>query len=244
MKKKILLLALMLLTLSGCAEANGHDTLNKVDKGLVWQEAREKPFGKYDYGKLDEKNFNSLLKEKFKVEIPAYYKDVKINFEKEFVTEQVKLDHSEYFLASEGETLHLRIVSQYNKGDEAVLYTTTKFEYLFDREKKRATLRNQSITMQNTSEDGKFPKEDIDQLILTMGQAINAQRLESKLEEFNKLEEKEEGKIKNKVLVIYDNSDMAREKNELQKVVSVKYGSEGVLREIYFFIVDVIDEEV
>ncbi|WP_429951123.1 hypothetical protein [Enterococcus sp. AZ101] len=242
MKKKILLLALTLLTLSGCAEANGHDTLNKLDKDLVWQEAREKPFGKYDYGKLNEKKFNSLLKEKFKVEIPTYYKDVKINFEKEFVTEQVKLDHSEYFLASEGETLHLRVVSQYNKGEEAVLYTTTKFEYLFDREKKRATLRNQSITIQNTAEDGKFPKENIDQLILNMGQAINAQRLDSKLEEFNNLKEK--GKIKNQVLVIYDNSDMAREKNELQKVVSVKYGSEGVLREIYFFIVDVIDEEV
>lgn len=244
MKKKILLLALTLLTLSGCAEANGHDTLNKVDKDLVWQEAREKPFGKYDYGKLDEKKFNSLLKEKFKVEIPVYYKDVKNNFEKEFVTDQVMLDYTEYFLASEGKTLSLRIVSQYKKGEEVVLYTTTKFEYLFDQEKKRATLRNQSITIQNTSEDGKFPKEDTDQLILNMGQAINAQLLDSKLEEFNNLKEKEKGEIKNQVFVIYDNSDIAREKNELQKVVSVKYGSKGVLREIYFFIVDVIDEEV
>ncbi|MEI5990112.1 hypothetical protein A5881_001605 [Enterococcus termitis] len=243
MKKKLLFLLFALIALSGCIKANGHTTLNALDKPLFWQEKREKPFGKHDYGKLDEQKFNKLLKEKFEVSLPEYYKDMTITFDKNFVTEEIYADQPDYFIAAQGETLYLKIVSQYKEEQELVLYTTMEFEYVFNRENEQVTLKNQSVVINDTSKEGKLLNDTFDQLITGIGQVTNIKQINKKLEEFHTLAKKEKDNLSNQIIVLYDDSSVAKERNELQKVLSVQYNPEGILKNIYFYIVDVIDEE-
>lgn len=243
MRKRLLFLLFVLFALSGCAGSNGHTTLNALDKPLAWQDEREKPFGQYDFGKLDEQEFNKLLKEKFKVSLPEYYKDMTITLKKIFVKDQVNLDQVEYFIEAQGEILHLRIINEYKKEQELVFYTSANFEYVFDREQKQVTLKKQSIIVNDATKDGTFPKEDFNQLILNMGHVLNIKGLNKKLDDFNIFTEKEKDKLGDQILFIYDDSIIAKEKNELQKAISVEYNQLGVMRNIYFHIIDAIDEE-
>ncbi|MBM7687469.1 hypothetical protein BCR24_07510 [Enterococcus ureilyticus] len=243
MKKKILFLLFTLIAVSGCSKANGHTTLNALDKPLAWQEKREKPFGKYDYGMLDEQKFNKLLKEKFEVSLPKYYKDMTITFTKNFVTEEVYAEQPDYFITAQGETLYLKIVSQYKETQELVLYTTMEFEYVFDRENGQVTLKNQSVMINDASKEGKLLNNTFDQLITDMGQVTNIKHINKKLEEFHTLTKKEKDNLSNQIIVLYDDSAVGKERNELQKVLSVQYNPEGILKNTYFYIVDVIDEE-
>lgn len=243
MRKRLLFLLFVLIALSGCAEPNGHKTLNALNQPLAWQGEREKPFGQYDFGKLDEQEFNKLLKEKFKVSLPEYYNDVTITLMKNLVKDQVSLDQAEYFIEAQGETLNLRIINQYKKEKELVFYTVANFDYLFDREQKQVTLKNQSIIVNDATKDGTFVKDDFNQLILGMGNVLNIRSLGKRLEDFNTLIEKEKDNLGNQVLFLYDDSITMKERNELQKVISVEYNQLGVMRNIYFRIIDAIDEE-
>lgn len=243
MRKKILFLLFALFALSGCTQSNGHTTLNALDKPLAWQEEREKPFGHYNFGKLDEKKFNNLLKEKLKISLPEYYKDLTITFTNNFVKDQVRLDQSEYYIQAQGETLELRIVKEYKKEQELIFYTVVKLEYEFDQNQKQATLKNQSIIVNDASKEGTFGKEEFNQLINDMGQVMNILAAKKELEEFNAFTEQKKDNLGGQLLFIHDDSVASKEKNELQKAISVEYNQEGIMRNIYFYIIDAIDEE-
>lgn len=243
MRKRLLFLLFVLFALSGCAASNGHATLNALDKPLAWQEEREKPFGRYDFGKLDEKKFNDLLKEKFKISLPEYYKDLTITFTKNLVKNQVSLDQTDYFILAQGETLGLRIVNEYKKDQELALYTVVELEYEFDKDQNQVTLKKQTIIVNDATTKGTFPKEEFNQLIKDMGQVMNITGIKKELNEFNTLTEKEKNKLGGQLVFIHDDSVISKEKNELQKAISVEYNQEGVMRNIYFYIIDAIDEE-
>ncbi|WP_086314548.1 hypothetical protein A5821_002128 [Enterococcus sp. 7F3_DIV0205] len=242
-KLKMVLFVLLILMLSGCTASNGHDILNAKDKPLTWQGEKEKPFGKFEYRKLDEKEVKKLLKEKFSVELPSYYKDIQIVFDKHFVTANTHLAPTEYSITTDGESLYFRGINKYYQQDELKIFTYIDFDYQFDQKKKLVTLKNQTLTISNPSKERQLPKNDLDETIKDVSSLINIS-LGKNLDDLHALMKKDKGKLKGSVLQVYENIEAAKDANELQKSIAVELDNEEHINQLYFYITDVIDENI
>lgn len=244
MKKMVRIVStfLLLLALSGCAASNGHDTLNAKDKPLTWQEKKEKPFGKFEYRKLDEAEAKKLLTDKFLVELPQYYEDINIVFNKHFETEASKLEPIEYSITTNGENLYFRAINRYSQNEELKIFTYIDFEYQFDREKKQATLKNQTIMIANPTQEGQFPKNDFEETVKDLSSLVNI-NIGKNLEDLQTLRDKEKGKLGGAVLQVYENTKDAKAANELQKSIAVELNEQEHIIQTFFYITDTIDED-
>lgn len=242
MKNKSFLSLLMIIfcviSIVGCSQKK--PKVKVEHQQLTWHEAREKPFGMFDYPKVTEKEGLDLLKNKFNVKVPKLIQQVKELLKDEVAVEGMLLGDPEYTLYATGDELKARAYYSLNEGTELIVFVLVDLKYTFNKEKKEARLLSQSLSMTTYGEKTTYPKDNFEELLASSGKIIDlpTKLADRSIQNFIVDNEKVDKRPTASKSIVYSNDKEAVEKKLVSQTLLGGFDSQRELKEIYAMVVD------
>ncbi|WP_086312453.1 hypothetical protein A5821_000149 [Enterococcus sp. 7F3_DIV0205] len=242
MKKKAFLFTLtILLGLSIISACSSKKQATKVEhQKLTWHEAREKPFGTFDYPKITEKEALTTLENKFKVRVPSLIEQTKEMLKNDVSIQGMVEGAPEYTMYASGDELKVRGYYPLNEGPELKVFALIDLKYTFDKEKKEVRLATQSLAMTTYGDKSTYPKDNFDELlaksaeIIDLPKKLTARSIQNFNEDYKELDKRPTSSK----AVVYSNDKEAVEKKKVSQALLGGFDNKQELKEIYATIVD------
>lgn len=242
MKKIIKIIVLSLCIVTGCTgkETESLTNVSATEKSQIWHQERKKTFGTYDYKELkSEKEAKHLLTDKFKLAIPAFYKETKDVLMKSFVTERQMEITERYDVIVNDVTATFLTTYYFEEAGKPSLEATIELKYLFDSGKQRVQLDKQTLLVRSTSQEDKvILSENIHMLSKKMAPVMKITNIEKGLEEYQEQYENNKGNLSQQTIVIWENQEEAAKKKSVLKSIQVYFDGNSVATEFYCNISD------
>ncbi|MHC5218584.1 hypothetical protein ACYSNR_18250 [Enterococcus sp. LJL128] len=187
MKKLIPILVLGCLLAVGCGKKEDSTlaNLSSEDKAIVWEEKREKWFGKFDYLEINQTEAKELMTDKFKVKIPDLYEGAEAVFDEQLKSSETTKEAPVCEIVSTGNTLRFTTAYPYKwAGGKYYAYGKVELSYEWDSENEKAYLRYQEAKLYHYSEDGKLYMAEPLKAVEDFAKLVKVEDIEEKLKNF------------------------------------------------------------
>lgn len=225
-----------LLIFTGCTQLNRYDKFSKNDQSLSWVGERKRSFGDSDYSKVkNEKEAFNLLKEKYQLSIPNYYKETKKLINQTMSSENVKAGETKYSIFSRNEELQFKTIYTFYKEKELQILAEVGVNYKYSADKKQSYLKSQIVRIQIAPIKGKLPNDNLSEVIRKLGNKmkISKEKIDSGIAGYEKRVKETAIPITEDYLPIISNSAGLRKNEEFLKEIAIVYDQDGTVREVY-----------
>ncbi|WP_430607180.1 hypothetical protein IGJ55_000311 [Enterococcus sp. AZ170] len=237
----------LIIALTGCTESQRYERFSKVDQSLSWVDKRERSFGDSDFSKIKtEKEAVDLLKEKYQVSIPAYYKETEKLINQIIPSETVKPGENIYSIFARNKELRFITSYPFYQEKELQIIAEVTFYYAYSVEKKQVYLKSQSVYVKIAQPGGKLPNDNLSDLILQLGKnmKIPEKTIENGLAGYEKRVKETVEPITIDYLPVVSNASGLKKNEEFLKEIAIVYDMSGTVREVNTEITDKMIQEV
>ncbi|ALS01893.1 hypothetical protein ATZ33_11030 [Enterococcus silesiacus] len=237
---KIVLVLLPLVFLTACngsAEQQPASTANhKLDKSeqkFAWWGDRKTPFGDFEYGNISEQEAQELMEKKFEVTIPENIDSAKKLITKDLAVEGSEKEPDSYSLFTSENTLEFSCFVKYkSKAGKYLSYGEIKLTYNYIPIQKKVKLSSEKLVIYNAPDEGVFHGQDVIATLKNMSSWLDLTDQDKVVKKFEE-ETKAKESLENQEIILYRNLDEAKEKRLFGKSFGVKYGTNGIISEMY-----------
>ncbi|MGX7244587.1 LptM family lipoprotein [Enterococcus quebecensis] len=231
----------IILSLAGCGQnikTTSNEKLPKNEVAFTWWSDRFKSFGEYNYTGINEKQAMEDLKNRFQVELLPSFEIGRDIIKSGFLIDGASQEPEEFsFVASKSELGFTSQVKFKNKENQYTSYGTVTAKYQYLENLNKVKLSSQRIEIYNSTANGNYNGNDLADTLKQLGSLLQLDDLDKLLMDFNK-ETADQGNIKGKDIVIYEDFHEGQKKRSFGKSMGVTYNEFGVLEKIYAITID------
>ncbi|WP_086314601.1 hypothetical protein A5821_002184 [Enterococcus sp. 7F3_DIV0205] len=230
-----------LLVISGCTKTSRYEHFSKADQTLSWTGNQTRSFGDSDNSGLKtEKDAFELIKEKYKLGIPAYYEETKKLLTKEIPSKEVQQRQTTYSVFAKNKELEFRTLYTFYKEKELQIIVEVTFNYTYSADRKEAYLKSQLINIKIAPINETLPNNNLADLIKGIGQNMKLaeNKINSGLAGYEKKIKEDKEPVTADYLPVISNASGLKKEQEFLKEIAVVYDQNGTFRELYAEISD------
>lgn len=179
-----LVMLVAVFALGACQKEQKVKNVPERLEAFVWYGEREKPFGIFEYDELTKAEAETLLEDKFSLQLAGLTEAFEKVLDEGLISGEVKAGEPVFSVVAQENDLKLRGYYTYYVGEELVTFAYIDSEYQYDSESKEVRLLDQTLSLAKYGSGSTFPADNGEELVQRFGEALKINDLDTAMEKF------------------------------------------------------------